>query len=229
MSEVYAKVCLVRIGTQQVSYDAMVERATAYATEHSATVLYYDLAGDPRGAPGPDVENGSAAHVTLSDLGRLVVFNARLGANDVPRLLDADLADAWEPSILPVDARLEDCLPGSQLEAVAAAAYERLRLPHIGRAKRSKLLHLKRPRLVPVIDSRVDPLWAAAAAEVSREMGREEPMYWEAIRRDLVDGATELTQLHSDLNSADDALVRRLGRLTELRLLDVIAWTTASG
>jgi hypothetical protein len=88
---------------------------------------------------------------------------------------------------------------------------------------------LKRPWLVPVIDSRVDPLWAAAAAEVSREMGKVRPMYWEAIRRDLVEGSGELARLRSELGSSDDELVRRLGRLTELRLLDVVAWTTASG
>jgi hypothetical protein len=222
----------MRIGTRQVSYDAMFERATAYATQHSATVLYYDLAGDPQGTPGPDVDNGSATQISLSDLGRLVVFNARLGANDVPALLEADLAGTWEPSVLPVDARLEDCLPGSQLEAAATAAYQRLRgLPGIGRAKRSKLLHLKRPWLVPVIDSRVDPLWAAAAAEAAREMGTVQPMqpmYWEAIRRDLVDGSRDLARLRSELASSDDELLRRLGRLTELRLLDVVAWTTAS-
>jgi hypothetical protein len=53
-------------------------------------------------------------------------------------------------------------------------------------------------------------------------------MYWEAIRRDLVDGSRDLARLRSELASSDDELLRRLGRLTELRLLDVVAWTTAS-
>jgi hypothetical protein len=46
--------------------------------------------------------------------------------------------------------------------------------------------------------------------------------WWEAPKRDLVDGADELTWLAASLAADDDAAVRRVGSLTALRLLDIL-------
>ena len=61
-----------------------------------------------------------------------------------------DIDAATEFAAVPATARLEHCKAGSDLYKAATALYEKYRLirgSNIGRAKRSKLLHLKRPWL----------------------------------------------------------------------------------
>ena len=219
----------MRIGETDVSQDRMVELAESYAKKRSRTVEIYDLGGDPEGHPGADGAGEPVERVTLHDIGRLVVFNARLAADDVPALLDTNLTSVLDASVLAPDARLEDYLPGSHLESAADAAFRQISSQaNIARAKTSKLLHLKRPYLVPVLDSRVLPLWEAHAVAEGRRLQREHPQYWLAVRNDLVAGTEDLARLRSSLGSSDDEDHRRLGRLTSLRLLDVIAWSLAT-
>jgi len=103
--------------------------------------------------------------------------------------------------------------------------YDAFCLPNIGRAKRSKLLHIQRPWLFPISDSRVDALYSAIAAEQGDSGGEQSRGYWDAIRRDLVDGEAELRAAASQLTERADE--QRLARLTPLRLLDIAAWQLA--
>ncbi len=50
---------------------------------------------------------------------------------------------------------------------------------------------------------------------------------WEVVREDLCEGADDLAWLAARLLADGDPHVRRLGRLTKLRLLDILAWTAA--
>lgn len=94
-------------------------------------------------------------------------------------------------------------------------------------AKISKVLHLKYPALVPILDTRLSGLYRARAREAAqrsaRWSGHFRYLYWEAIRQDL---------LRSDLDSfrvALRALVPArldLAGLTDLRVLDALAWGT---
>ncbi len=61
--------------------------------------------------------------------------------------------EAAEFAAVPATARLEDCTPGTLVYQAATALYDKYRLSNIGPAKRSKLLHLKRPWLVPIADT----------------------------------------------------------------------------
>jgi hypothetical protein len=219
----------MRIGGTDVSQDRMVELAQSYAVTYQRTVEIYDLGGDPDGRPGAGGASEPVDKVTLGDIGRLVVFNARLAADDVAALLDTNKSLVLDARALPPDARLEDYLPSSALEAAADAAYHQISSgANIARAKTSKLLHLKRPHLVPVLDSRVLPLWEADALAEGKRLQREHPQYWLAVRKDLIAGTDELARLRSTLSSSDDEAYRRLGRLSALRLLDVIAWSLAT-
>jgi hypothetical protein len=50
---------------------------------------------------------------------------------------------------VPADARRQDFPPDSALYLAATLLYDLFRRPGMGPAKRSKVLHLKRPWLVP--------------------------------------------------------------------------------
>jgi len=193
-----------------------------YAKRYAGTVLLYDLAGDEDGYPGPGGAAEPANEVTLADIGRLVVINAGLRTGDVPLLLDVH-ADR-EFAAVPSAARLEECMPGSHLYLAATFLYDLFRLPGVGGVKRSKLLHIKRPWLVPIYDAHVHRVYEDRAAEAGAEIQDPDGGWWEAARRDLVDGSGDFAWLSARLRDDDDALVRRAGKLTELRLLDIIAW-----
>lgn len=91
--------------------------------------------------------------------------------------------------------------------------------------KRSKARHLKRPWLVPIYDAHVHQVYQERAADIGIEIDDPDGGWWEDARRDLLDCAGDFAWLATSLRADDDARVRRAGRLTELRLLDVRAWT----
>jgi hypothetical protein len=195
-----------------------------YAVTYANTVRLYDLAGDPDGRPGP----GSAAEpvnaVALADIGRLVVINASLGADDVATLMDIDAA--IEFTAVPPAARLEDCEPGNDVYQAATALYEKYRLArgsNIGRAKRSKLLHLKRPWLIPIADTRVVSIYRRRADTLAATLSMPDG-HWEAVREDLIAGVDDFNWLTTRLCDHQEPSIRQLSRLTNLRLLDILAW-----
>ena len=150
------------------------------------------------------------------------MINARLRANDAPLLLGAHPGAGFKA--VPATARLEDCTPGSDLYSAATSLYSLFRLPNIGRAKRSKLLHIKRPWLFPIYDTRVHRVYHDRAKDLRAEIGGADGGWWESARRDLADDADDFVWLSSRLRDDDDARVRQAGKLTGLRLLDIITW-----
>jgi hypothetical protein len=152
-------------------------------------VRWYDLAGDESDQPSRISAIHPANAITLADIGRLVIINADLRADDVPALLTTASEKAFA-EVAP-DARLEDCAHGSPLYLAATALYDRFRRPGIGPVKRSKMLHLKRPWLVPVYDAHVHRMYADRAAALALEIDDPGAGWWEALRRDLVDSATD--------------------------------------
>jgi hypothetical protein len=98
----------------------------------------------------------------------------------------------------------------------------------IGPVKRSKVLHLKRPWLVPIYDTHVHEVYGDRAADLGRQIGDPNGGWWEAARLDLVEGATDFHWLTASLSADDNPLIRRAGSLTELRVLDILVWTLGS-
>jgi len=155
-----------------------------------------------------------------------VVINAGLRADDVAMILSA--AGERDLAQVPPGARLQECTAGSLLYEAATLLYDLFRRPGIGPVKRSKVLHLKRPWLVPIYDTHVHQVYADRAADLGRQIGDPNGGWWEAARLDLVDGATDFDWLTTSLSADDNLLIRRTGSLTELRLLDILVWTLGS-
>lgn len=214
--------CRMHIADRELSRDEALALVRNYAIRYAGTVLLYDLAGDDASYPGPGGAAEPVNTITLADIGRLVVINAGLRAGDVPLLLDVQADEAFAE--VAATARLQECVPGGPLYLAATLLYDLFRLPGIGGVKRSKLLHLKRPWLVPIYDTHVHRVYKDMAADLGAQIKDLDGGWWEAARRDLIDAADEFAWLSARLRDDDEARVRRAGKLTELRLLDIIAW-----
>lgn len=212
----------MQIGDYKLDPVDALGRLQHYAVNYADTVRFYDLAGNPEGPPGPGSNASLANVVTLGDIGRLVAINAGLSAEDVATLMDTDAAAEFEA--VPETARLEDCAPGTGLYQAATALYDKYRLSNIGQAKRSKLLHLKRPWLVPIADTRVTAAYHDRSGAWADQLGIASG-HWEAAREDLSSAAGDFEWLTAQLRGHQEPTIQRLGRLTSLRLLDILAWT----
>ena len=84
------------------------------------------------------------------------------------------------------------------------------RTPRIKASKVTKMLHRKRPALVPIFDSRVAEFYGCTPRRPSE--------FWPILQADLKENGAWLSTLISDLRTPD----RRL--LTTLRALDIIVW-----
>ena len=95
--------------------------------------------------------------------------------------------------------------------------------------KIGKLLHLKRPALFPVLDRDLRRLYNTRAKEQARrpELGfrRYKRVYWGAVRADLCAWrqAVAFAALRGEL--AQDETRSGWAELTDLRLLDITAWS----
>jgi hypothetical protein len=209
----------MRIADHVLSVDDAVEIVVNYAAAHARTVEIYDGLGE-RG-----VSDDQPNRVTLTDIGRLVIFNAQLQADDVSRLLDVNAGEEF--SAIPVDARLEDASYGGELWQAASALFDRFcGIPGVNRAKRSKLLHAKRRGLFFITDSVTAASFNRVATEIARERGDGSTGYWEAAQRDI--RQPEFDELMRRLSDHRvDALEGSpsLGSLTRLRVLDIVCWS----
>jgi hypothetical protein len=183
---------------------------TNYATAHSATIRYYDFGEGTETVPNA---------VTLSDIGRMVLMDPRLSGSDAAHLLDrGNAVDArWER--FDADADVVDAdpaQPGSNsLWREMLAQYEMLRKSGVREAKITKPLHLKRPRPFPIVDSRVTSIY-----------GRGDR--WRMLRHDVVANHEALAHLRRVSATAQMPEVQHLHALTDLRLIDIAAWTLGS-
>ena len=132
---------------------------------------------------------------------------------------------------MPIEAQLVDADPhvSGELYDRAEALYDHFRTAaprHVGVAKISKVLHLKRPGLFPILDSKVMAFYrhhASAAAAQYHHRGRRK-MFWAAIRDDvctnLDNGALPLFLRR--LAQSETEQVRRIASLPDVRLLDLL-------
>lgn len=201
----------MNIGTRKIVVDEAIAQLRLYAETNGAVLQYYD------GLPGMTCVGGSDPNqVTLEDLARTMVIGADLRAMDIPWLLEVEAEKEF--AAIPVDARLEDATPGSDLFRAAMALDEKFTGHRgFGHAKKSKLLHLKRPYLYPVTDSFIRMTYGSASA------GSE---FLAAIHRDLVNPANirdfKTLQVRLIAEPSTSA-ARLLGEVPTLRLLDILA------
>lgn len=182
-----------------------------YAQRHPATLRYYDLRPDDT----PD-------QVTVTDLGCMVLINARLSGDDAATLLkyaNAPHTDwtRFRPDLAISDAVVDpaDRASDSPWQAMQEQ-YEILDRKGLGNAKITKLLHRKRPQLFPIVDSFVRRFYATCG--ISRH-------HWEAIRRDVITNTGAFEQLRATASGHHDPDVQQLAQLTDLRLIDIAIWS----
>jgi len=188
------------------------------------TVRYYDCAGTPR------PERSTAQRVTLGDLGRITLMNPKVSGADAAALLGLEVDDdVW--AAVPPDADLADADPtvtGGLYDA-ASALHDAHRLRGVSLGKIGKLLHVKRPALFPVLDRDLRWLYDTRAKEQARRpeltFRRYRRVYWGAVRADLVAWreAGAFAALRGEL--AQDETRSGWAELTDLRLLDITAWS----
>jgi len=200
------------------SDDESVKLLLRYPPE---TVTSYDL-GPPS---SPDA-------ITPTDIGRLIVIEP-LSQMVAVGLLVAGRDAPWE--LVPHGSRLEDADPDGELYGEATTLFEHFdRVAGVGSAIASKLLHLKRPSFFPLLDSIVVDVYHGTAADrysASARWQKERPhwdgLYWAAIRDDLLnrENRRSLHEIRLFLRRHGTDHAMNIARLTDLRLLDILAWS----
>ncbi|MGW5322541.1 DUF6308 family protein [Rhodococcus pyridinivorans] len=208
------------IAGRSIDIDTAIDKAHAYPT---VTVARYDL-------PGP----GPAESITADDIARTHKVRSRISHAQRDWFIRTAVDAPW--AAVSIEAKLVDADPNisGELYDRAEALYEHFRTAaprHVGVAKISKVLHLKRPGLFPILDSKVmafDRLHARAAAARYPHRAKR-AMFWAAIRDDvctnLDSGALPLFRRR--LAQSEIEQVRRIATLTDVRLLDILTWAIA--
>jgi hypothetical protein len=209
-------------GTHRVSEAKAVTALLSHYPK--ATVRHFDLGPASR----PD-------EIDATDIGRLAVIEA-LELKTIEWILAQGLTAPWH--LVPMDARLEDATPGGTLYAGAGALYEWFRTTNVQDAKVSKLLHIKRPTFFPILDQLVRKLYekaaikahAATSAAFKRDQPKWDRLFWPAIGMDVAENKVALMTLRDRLRTRSKGrteqavFARQLLQVTDLRLMDMIAW-----
>lgn len=203
----------------------------AYGQRHHSTIDRYDLSG----AGEPD-------SLTLVEVARTRVIASRISHAEAAWFVEHARSAPWRD--VPLDADLASADPADTdgLYDAASRLYEHFRATApsgISTAKLHKVLHLKRPALFPILDSHLlavyrDMATVAAGHYVERRARR---MYWAAVREDLLRDenqralaiARATLSAWSTSDASGDARVRAMASLTDLRLLDAVAWRSFAG
>ena len=214
---------MLPIGSLSLSLDRVRALLAGYPR---GTVAHYDLGGLDRRTRAAD-DRGS-----LADLGRMLFLDPQLTGFDAQKLLAMQAPALW--AAIAVEADLADADPAQAdgLYDAAVAVYESYTaLLEIASAKATKLLHLKRPALFPIVDAELRGLYDGRARECAarpehRARGYQR-MYWGPVREDLlawreVGAFTELREWIA--TSAEPSWAQ----LTDLRLLDMTIWSAAA-
>jgi hypothetical protein len=166
------------------------------------------------------------------------------GVVDAARRLNLDLmrkgpAFHWKTHCFDlVDAFLEpvdDDRDGADLDANALFDhFTEPAEPRIAYGKISKVLHLKRPHLYPILDSQLRAAYRRPAKAAAQRYQQHRPRvrwsYWAAIRDDAINPANveALRTVRTELRAHRQDLVRRAAELSDVRLLDILTWRPPS-
>jgi hypothetical protein len=187
------------------------------------TLREYDLAGA-----------GDPAVLVASEVERTWIIASRITRREGAWFLRRAADAPWGGVSADADLACADPAGRGDLFDNAAALYWHFTTPHqpgIGPAKIHKVLHVKRPRLYPVLDRLVRRLYRAQAREWVNRIPDTRPgdsvTFWAAIRHDLTDedNRSVLSQHHAELR--EDPETAPMAGLLSLRLLDIVAWETA--
>jgi len=196
-----------------------------YARDHGRTIREYDLA-----------EPGDANALTPGEAWISRVIGSCLRHDERDQLVGRAAAAPWMCIHAGADlADADPAVPGG-LFADAARLYWWFTWPErihgVRVAKVHKVLHFKRRGIYPILDDHLRALYegfASAWIEPLSYLGdltsADSPPFWAAYREDLLGNHDELDRYRKLLLAKDeDDTVKLAGKLTRLRLQDIIAW-----
>ena len=201
-------------------------RVLRYLYDHARTVRRYDMTA------------GHYEAVTQELIAATRVLASRISDNQATWLIDRAKTAPWD--LVPRHSDLANADPcqrhGLYDHASELFAHFRSAAPKgIKAAKIYKVLHLMRPELFPILDSRLAARYdlsakqAAHAVNVCRDdLPTSKYAYWAAIRQDLLNNTSALAAVRDSLTATDDPfIVEAIGRLSDVRILDIITWVAA--
>jgi hypothetical protein len=194
-----------------------------YLARYGKTIRRYDFFEGPSRQVSP--ESVKATRIVAS----------RISNEAAVWFVERGVSAPW--SVVPADAELADAdatVTGGLYENACALwnHFAATPLPQVSTGKISKVLHLARPALFPILDSTVRKVYRKAAKDAAREVVSTRPdlarikrMYWMAIRQDVLANADGLETLRDELRTSESPLARECADgLSDVRLLDVCAW-----
>jgi Family of unknown function (DUF6308) len=197
----------------------MVARGAGQNRTLAQVILAYDLAG-----PGnPDA-------LSPEEVARTRVISSRVSHQEAAWFVERAALAPW--SAVSEHACLADADPmvdgGAYDDALTLYNYFAAAAPvQVGSSKLHKVLHLKRPHLYPILDSQLRHTYRAKARMVGAQLApcgqHSRHAYWAAIREDLLANALALRQLRKQF--VEDAQLRVLAPLSDVRLLDILTWS----
>lgn len=193
-----------------------------YAQRYGRTLAKYDFS----------VQDDSHS-IALPDVTVTRVIASRISATQAHQIVARAAESRHLLQAIPVDARLQDADPAQtdELYDAMTALHKSLQGPGIRDSKVSKVLHLKRPSLYPILDSALSKFYrkaARAAAARYPERGYR-IMAWAAIRDDLLANRQTLEALRPIMAANDVLHAQQVHELSDLRLLDILAWKAQHG
>jgi hypothetical protein len=196
--------------------EAPLEVTRDYADKYWRTLKEYDL---EESDCGPD-------EVSEREVQRTRVIASRISrwqAAEMRRILGRGRLAA-----IPTAAMLQDADPsenGGLYDEMQRLYSDLETVEGVASAKISKLLHLKRPRLFPILDSKLMRLYRRAAAEAAQRYPQRgfRRMWWAAVRDDVIANQELLKPLRSEL-AHEAGLLGQTAGLSDVRLLDIAAW-----
>lgn len=196
-----------------------------YLERHGGTVTNYDF----------QAGSFNQINLCLVRATRSPWMGSRISAKEATWIIDRGSTAPW--TTIPLDAQLKDADPLvlNGLYDRAAALWVHFwdaRPANVSTAKISKVLHLMRPGLFPILDSYLTRFYRSAARDAANSvgqkrasLGRFRSLYWEAIRQDILGNQACLQVLRQVLAATDVPLAEQAARrLSDLRLLDMLAW-----
>jgi len=206
-----------------VAIASPAQRLREYLIEHAGTVVRYDQAGRAFTA------------VTAELIAATRVLRSRISRDEEAWFIERAGTAPWDS--VPATAQLADADPceAGALYDDASKLYDHFRAhapKGVKAAKIYKVLHLMRPGLFPILDSRLAKLYDAPARAMAPVVNSCRPdlpaskyAYWAAIRIDVRDAADTIEAIRRVLReSGDDFVAAAVDDLTDLRILDMLAW-----
>ena len=196
-----------------------------YLEKYGGTVTHYDFRAGTFDQIDPDLVRAT----------RSPWMGSRISAREATWFIERGTTAPW--AAIPLDAQLKeaDPLAVDGLYDRAAILWEHFwdaRPANVSTAKISKVLYLMRPGLFPILDSYLIRFYRTAARAAAIDLGQKRAslsrfrtLYWEAVRRDILDNEAGLQVLRQVLAATGAPLPEQAARrLSDLRLLDMLVW-----